>query len=165
MTAPPPADTPPPTSPTVSGRPATSAFVAFRRRHHTPYHRYARTRVEDRRADTAVDDAFAELAECWDEIMRSANPAGHAWRVLHAAVAAADTGPPQAPETARDTLHRTLPPDQADAVVLHYRLGMTLTTAADLMGLEVPAVALHLIMAERALPAAAIRDLERTPAP
>ncbi|MFI1584695.1 sigma factor-like helix-turn-helix DNA-binding protein [Embleya sp. NPDC020630] len=161
MTAPPPPDNP---SPHLT-RPATSAFAAFRRRHHTPYHRYARTRVEDRRADTAVDDAFAELAACWDEIMRSANPAGHAWRVLHAAVAAADTGPPQAPETARDTLHRTLPPDQADAVVLHYRLGMTLTSTADLMGLEVPAVAVYLIMAERALPAAAIRDLERTPAP
>ncbi|MFE3202985.1 hypothetical protein [Embleya sp. NPDC059237] len=40
---------------------------------------------------------------------------------------------------------------------------MTLTTAG-LMGLDVPAAALHLVMAERALPPAAIRNLEHTPA-
>ncbi|GCD93226.1 sigma factor-like helix-turn-helix DNA-binding protein [Embleya hyalina] len=153
MTTPP----PPPDAAAAPARPATSAFAAFRRRHHDPYRRYARTRVEDRRADTAVDDAFAELAARWDEILRSANPAGHAWCVLHAAVDAADT-----PDTVRDALHRALPPDQADAVVLHYRLGMTLTTTANLMGLDVSAVAMRLVMAERALPAATIRDLERT---
>ncbi|WP_246127234.1 DUF6461 domain-containing protein [Embleya hyalina] len=40
---------------------------------------------------------------------------------------------------------------------------MTPTTTAGLMGLDVPAVAPHLVMAERALPPAAIRDVERTP--
>ncbi|WP_331773305.1 hypothetical protein OG948_58975 (plasmid) [Embleya sp. NBC_00888] len=141
---------------------ASAAFTAFRLRHHAPYLRYAHTRVADHhRADTAVERAFAELAARWEEILRTANPNGYAWNVLTEAVDAAAT---RAPDTrpARDLLHHALPPEQLDALVLHYRLGMTLTSTADLMGVDAPTVALHLVLAEKALPAAMIRDLERT---
>ncbi|MFF7249936.1 sigma factor-like helix-turn-helix DNA-binding protein [Embleya sp. NPDC008237] len=150
MTASPPA---PPTT--------RAAFTAFRLRHHHPYHRYAHTRVEDRhRAAAAVEGAFDELAARWDEILRTANPARDAWRVLTAAVTAAAGSRDRAGRPLRD-LARALPPEQVDALVLHYRLGMTLTTTADLIGVDAPTVALRLVLAERALPAAMIRDLER----
>lgn len=34
-----------------------------------------------------------ERAECWDELLRSANPAGRAWRVLHTTLAAVRDAP------------------------------------------------------------------------
>ncbi|QLH19327.1 hypothetical protein HYQ63_00310 [Streptomyces sp. Rer75] len=37
-------------------------------------------------------------------------------------------------------------------MLLHYRLGMTLIEAADLMGIDPSALAAHLLMAERCLP-------------
>ncbi|MFD8381745.1 hypothetical protein ACFV2X_24975 [Streptomyces sp. NPDC059679] len=49
-------------------------------------------------------------------------------------------------------LYGVLPTEQADAVVLHYRLSMTLTEAADLMGIDPSVLASHLLMAERCIP-------------
>ncbi|MYW06067.1 hypothetical protein [Streptomyces sp. SID3343] len=112
-----------------------------------------------------VDGVFDELAEGWAEFLRGPNPRRRAWEMLRVAVAgvAAARGGPDTRESGGrvDALHRVLPSAQADAVLVHYRLGLTLTSAADLMGTEPSAVALDLVLAERALSSAAIRELER----
>lgn len=136
-------------------------FGAFRHLRHGAYRRYARARIGDTaRADAAVHATFAVLAETWHRTLSGPNPDHDAWQLLTTAVAAwTDTTDEHHPR--RGVLHRTLPPSRADALVLHYRLGMTLTSAADLMGTDTSHVALELVLAERALPAAVVADLER----
>ncbi|MGW1996329.1 hypothetical protein [Embleya sp. NPDC001921] len=136
-------------------------FAAFCLLHRARWAQYARLRVGDRvRGDRAVQSAVAELAVNWADMLRGPNPTAGAWRILGRAVTRAP-GPTPAP--ARDTLHDALPWPQADAVLLHYRLGLTLTATADLMGTDPPEVAAHLVAAERTLPTAMVKTLERDP--
>jgi hypothetical protein len=103
---------------------------------------------------------FDELADGCEEFLRGPNPRLRAWDMLRVAVARAGHGTRGAGAQI-DGLHRVLPPAQADAALRHYRLGLTLTSAAELLGTEPPAVALDLVLAERTLSSAAVRDLER----
>jgi len=156
----------PPTASPISGRPDPTPrrgardaldFSAFCLLHRARWAQYAGLRVGDRaRGERAVQSAFAELATNWGDILRGPNPTARAWRILGRAVSRYHAAVP-------DSLHDTLPPPQADAVVLHYRLGMTLTATADLMGTDPPEVAAHLVLAERALPTDVVRALERGP--
>ncbi|MGW9210623.1 hypothetical protein ACWGR4_27000 [Embleya sp. NPDC055664] len=132
-------------------------FAAFCLLHRARWAQYARHRVGDPvRGERAVRSAVAELAGTWADMLRGPNPTAGAWRILGRAVTASHT-------PARGTLYDALPWPQADAVVLHYRLGMTLTAAADLMGTDPPEVAAQLVLAERSLPTAVVRTLERRP--
>ncbi|MFI1583875.1 hypothetical protein [Embleya sp. NPDC020630] len=154
-----------PESDRADGEPAGSGgsagapidFAAFCLLHRARWAQYARHRVGDPvRGERAVQSAVAELAGTWADMLRGPNPTAGAWRILGRAVTAS-----HAP--ARGTLYDALPWPQADAVVLHYRLGMTLTAAADLMGTDPPEVAAQLVLAERSLPTAVVRTLERRP--
>ncbi|WP_331765876.1 sigma factor-like helix-turn-helix DNA-binding protein [Embleya sp. NBC_00896] len=156
----------PPPTPHGPGRPTLTTaggvrdpldFSAFCLLHRARWAQYARLRVGDRtRGERAVQSAFAELATHWGDILRGPNPTAGAWRILGRAVTRSHAAGP-------DSLHGALPPSQADAVVLHYRLGMTLTATADLMGTDPPEVAAHLVLAERSLPTHVVRTLERRP--
>ncbi|MFF7243473.1 hypothetical protein ACFZBU_06185 [Embleya sp. NPDC008237] len=132
-------------------------FAAFCLLHRARWAQYARLRVGDPvRGERAVQSAVAELATNWADILRGPNPTAGAWRILGRAVAGS-------PGPAPDSLHEALPSPQADAVMLHYRLGMTLTATADLMGTDPPEVAAQLVLAERSLPTDVVKALERGP--
>ncbi len=126
-------------------------YAGFRQLYRDRYLRYARLRVGDA-ADAAVSAAFGHLADQWPRVMGSEiRPAAYSWRLLGGCVAAVGTDGAGTAD-ATGGLYGVLPAEQADAVLLHYRLGMTLTEAADLMGVDPSALAAHLLMAERRLP-------------
>ncbi|WP_331733728.1 hypothetical protein OG948_60250 (plasmid) [Embleya sp. NBC_00888] len=126
--------------------------------HREPWRRYARVRLGDEEEGTRVaDDALGRLAGAWDGLMRDANPTALAWDRLCREVGA------HRPTRHGDRAHRLLPAREADAVVLHYRLGLTLTAAAALMGTDVPEVAARLVLAERRLPQPTVRALTHRP--
>ncbi|MGC0419017.1 hypothetical protein [Embleya sp. AB8] len=136
---------------------ASLDFIAFCLLHRARWAQYAGVRMGDPvRGEWAVRSAVAELATNWADILRGPNPAAGAWRILGRTVTRS-----RAP--ARDTLHDALPWPQADAVVLHYRLGMTLTATAELMGADPPEIAAHLVLAERSLPTDVVKTLGRRP--
>ncbi|QKV90438.1 sigma-70 region 4 domain-containing protein [Streptomyces sp. NA02950] len=95
--------------------------------------------------------AFDSLGCRWPEALSSACPAAFSWRLLGRCVSEADRAEGAADESLGG-LYGVLPAEQADAVLLHYRLGMTLTAGADLMGISSSVMAAHLLMAERSLP-------------
>ncbi|MEU0936867.1 MULTISPECIES: hypothetical protein [unclassified Embleya] len=133
-------------------------FAAFCLLYRPRWAQYARLRVGDPiRGERAVQSAVAELATNWPDILRGPKPTAGAWRILGRAV----TG---SPGPVSNPLHDALPWPQADAVLLHYRLGLTLTATADLMGAEPPEVAAHLVSAERSLPTDVVKALGRGPA-
>ncbi|MCP9211470.1 hypothetical protein [Streptomyces cucumeris] len=125
-------------------------YCAFRQMHRDSYLRYARVRVGDR-GTAVVGDVFDSLGCRWPEVLRSACPAAFSWRLLSRCVSEADRATGAADE-GLEGLYGALPAEQADAVLLHYRLGMTLTAGADLMGIGSSVMAAHLLMAERSLP-------------
>ncbi|MEV0636401.1 hypothetical protein AB0I77_15810 [Streptomyces sp. NPDC050619] len=108
------------------GMPA--AFAAFCLRHLDVYTRYVAVRVGDeRQARMLVQAALGDLAMVWAEALESPSPSALAWRLLVARTSrAAVAGGPE--------LYRVLPARQADAVLLHYRLGLPAAMAADVMG-------------------------------
>ncbi|MBO8187659.1 hypothetical protein [Streptomyces spirodelae] len=58
-------------------------FAAFCALYRQRYLEYAHSRLSDaRRADSAVRQALAELAEQWDQALRSPHTNAYAWRVL-----------------------------------------------------------------------------------
>jgi DNA-directed RNA polymerase specialized sigma24 family protein len=108
------------------GMPA--AFAAFCLRHLDVYTRYAAVRIGDeRQARMLVQAAFGDLAMLWAEALESPSPSALAWRLLAARTSRAASGDGA-------ELYRVLPARQADAVLLHYRLGLSAATAADVMG-------------------------------
>ncbi|MFJ9591045.1 hypothetical protein [Streptomyces acidicola] len=108
------------------GMPA--AFAAFCLRHLDVYNRYAAVRVGDeQRARMLVQAALGDLAMMWAEALESPSPSALAWRLLATRTGGAvAAGGPE--------LYRILPAQQADAVLLHYRLGLPAARAADVMG-------------------------------
>ncbi|MGW9211031.1 hypothetical protein ACWGR4_29105 [Embleya sp. NPDC055664] len=101
---------------------------------------------------------FAGLAGQWPQVLRGPNPAADAWHLLGLAVEAVGGVP--VPGSTEETLYEVLPTREADAVALHYLLGMTLTSAAELTGDEASTVAARVLAAERALPVRVVRALE-----
>ncbi|QNJ43375.1 sigma-70 region 4 domain-containing protein [Streptomyces buecherae] len=125
-------------------------YTAFCLRHQELYHRYSRVRLRHEAASRdAVAAALGDLALNWDGALRSACLPAVAWRLLRARVqAAARASDPRPP----DTLHRAWPPDQADALILRYRLSLTTDQSAQLMGVDPAVIATHLRTALRDLP-------------
>ncbi|MEV5513901.1 hypothetical protein AB0L50_13370 [Streptomyces flaveolus] len=92
------------------------------------YTRYAALRVgEVPQAQVLVQATLGDLAMAWTEALQSPSPSALAWRLLtgRANRAAAGRSP---------SLYNVLPPPQADAVLLRYRLGLDEARAAEVMG-------------------------------
>ncbi|MFD3580810.1 sigma factor-like helix-turn-helix DNA-binding protein [Streptomyces sp. NPDC058644] len=126
-------------------------YTAFRQLHQEPYLRFACERLRDRQASGQVVEAvFGHLEADWPAVISSPRPAAVAWQLLDSLIAAALRA-----RAARggDIVHRVLPPAQADVVILRCRLRLSQAEAAEVMGVEEPAVASHLRMAERTIPA------------
>lgn len=137
-------------------RPDLAVFCEARR---ARYEEYARLRTGDRALGVeTVGAVFAGLAGQWPQVLRGPNPASDAWRLLGVAIQAVGGVP--VPGSTEETLYEVLPTREADAVALHYLLGMTLTSAAELTGDEASTVAARVLAAERALPARVVRALE-----
>lgn len=108
------------------GMPA--AFAAFCSGHLDVYIRYAAVRVGDeRQAQMLVQAALGDLAMMWAEALQSPSPSALAWRLLVARTS-------RAKAAGGLDLYRVLPARQADAVLLHYRLGLPAARAASVMG-------------------------------
>ncbi|WP_395296017.1 hypothetical protein ACF9IK_23045 [Kitasatospora hibisci] len=68
-------------------------FAAFCELHRPRYLSYARVWLPERaEAAAAVQQAFAEIAVHWRELLGSSNPTAHAWQILRETVAAHSTG-------------------------------------------------------------------------
>ncbi|MET9437539.1 hypothetical protein [Streptomyces sp. NPDC006551] len=116
----------PKTGPQVLEIGLPTAFAAFCMRHMDTYTRYTAVRTGDPHAANALVSAvLGDLAMAWTEVLRSPSPSALAWRLLstRAGRDATAAGP-----------HRVLPAAQADAVLLHYRLGLPAEQAAEVMG-------------------------------
>ena len=103
-----------------------NAFAAFCMRHMDTYTRYTTVRTGDpRTANALVRAVLGDLAMTWMEVLQSPSPSALAWRLLstRAGRDAMSAGP-----------HKVLPATQADAVLLHYRLGLPAEQAAEVMG-------------------------------
>ncbi|WP_421107021.1 sigma factor-like helix-turn-helix DNA-binding protein [Streptomyces sp. NEAU-S77] len=126
-------------------------YAGFCQLYRDRYLRYAHLRVGDAAA-AAVGAAFEYLASEWSTVLGSGTrPAAYSWELLGRCVDAVGMDGLGTAD-ATGGLYSALPTEQADAVLLHYQLGMTLTEAADLIGVDPSALAAHLLMAERRLP-------------
>lgn len=104
------------------------SFVAFCLRNGELYQRYAAVHVgAGPGARRLVEAVLGDLAMRWWEILSEPSPAAASWRVLAARV----SGVSRSSRT-----YELLDARRADAVVLRYRLGLPVETAADLMGIE-----------------------------
>ncbi|EFL24954.1 hypothetical protein SSOG_04668 [Streptomyces himastatinicus ATCC 53653] len=109
----------------------------------------------------AVDTTFGIVASRWGNLLREPRPEAGAWRQLRVQVRTASRDSCRR-DPAVDWLYDSLPDELADTVVLHCRLGMPVKAVADLMGVDPPGVACHLLAAMRQLPAAALERLEES---
>ncbi|MFF2718960.1 hypothetical protein [Streptomyces sp. NPDC058011] len=126
--------------------PLLLGYRAFCLRNENRYVQYARARsLEPVRAGAVVESVLQALVEQWPRIIRSDRPASEAWEMLVSRVAAAAREARRAGSgCGRDTVHHALSGQEADVVLLRYRLSLSASQTADLMGLEVPQVMVSL---------------------
>lgn len=133
-----------------------AAFVQLHRMH---YLSYARARLLDEAASrAAVGSAFSAVTGRWHELLRNARPAADAWQHLRAETEEAGRGA-GGQDPAVGLLYGTLPQDIADTTLLRWRLSMAPEAIADLMGVDLPAVTVSLLTAQRQFPHTALRQL------
>ncbi|MFC4328109.1 hypothetical protein ACFPC0_09725 [Streptomyces andamanensis] len=123
-------------------------YAAFRDLHLDWYLRYAYVRTgEWTKATDCVEAVFDALSAGWAEALRSDCPAAQAWQLLrdYAGERTVCT------EGHSWSIHCLLHEAQADTVLLHHRLGLSVARTADLMGLRDHAVRALLCSAQRAL--------------
>ncbi|GAA1383726.1 hypothetical protein GCM10009639_04350 [Kitasatospora putterlickiae] len=136
------------------GEPAVPLeFAAFCELHRPRYLSYARVWLPDPdRAAGAVQQAFAEIAVQWRELLGSSNPTAHAWQILRDTVGyhTRQSGPPSGrPETqdrpeAQDRPNaqdRPGRPADDDLAILHYVVGLAAPEIADVIGTDTASVA------------------------
>lgn len=98
---------------------AVRAYSAFCREYGQIYRRYAGAVIGDAAVGrTLADAALQELGVQWPYALRSADPCALGWVLLRAATASRRTPTVRA-------LQRALRPQEVDALVLHYRLGLS----------------------------------------
>lgn len=127
-------------------------FAAFAERNHPRYTRYVQARLaKDAHVAGAVGATLAYAREDWDWLLGQPSLAADVWeelryqvRRLSDAVSSWDADV--------STWYGGLPETSADSVLLCHRLGLPVGEAAELMGLETPAVQAGLAVACRALP-------------
>jgi DNA-directed RNA polymerase specialized sigma24 family protein len=125
----------------------TIEYAAFRQLNYAAYLDYACIRTGNReRAMRCVDIALDTLWVTWNAALRD-SPAARGWELLREQV---DDVP--ICNTAHDwTAHCILPTDQADAILLHRKLGLTVAGTAELMGMPDYAVRALLRTGDRML--------------
>ncbi|WP_326692467.1 MULTISPECIES: hypothetical protein [unclassified Streptomyces] len=109
-------------------------FAAFCALYQSRYQQYARSRLADAEtADVVVRMAFEELAQKWEQALRSPHTNAYAWRLLtrHVRTSA------QAPEEAGAAGH-SLAGHADDTRILHEDLGFSFTEATEMMGHAAP---------------------------
>jgi len=122
------------------------SYAAFCVPRREVYTRYAAARVGcPQVGEELAQAALGDLAMMWAEALQSASPAALSWNLLRSRIATS------ARHGRGSGLHRVLPGDQADAVMLRYRVGLPLRQAADLMGIGDSEMAAILRMALRRL--------------
>ncbi|WP_369374241.1 hypothetical protein [Streptomyces sp. cg36] len=131
---------------------ADLGFSAFAERNQSRYGHYVTARLSaDRRVLTVVPATLAHARRHWDWLLSRPSPAADVWEELRYQVRRQSE---QAPT--RDArvaaLYYRLPETSADSVLLCCRLGLAIREAAELMGLERPAVEAGLRVARRVLP-------------
>ncbi|MFE4971728.1 hypothetical protein ACFRAR_06380 [Kitasatospora sp. NPDC056651] len=108
-------------------------FTAFCELHRPRYLSYARVWLtEHSTAATAVQQAFAEIAVHWRELMGSSNPTAHAWEILRGTVAE---------HTRQVTSDPERHPADDDLAILHYVVGLAAPEIADVIGTDAASVA------------------------
>ena len=109
-------------------------FAAFRALYQSRYQQYARSRLADpETADIVVRMAFDELAQKWEQALRSPHTNAFAWMLLtrHIRTSA------QAPEETEAPGHS--PAGHTDDTrILHEDLGISFTEATEMMGHTAP---------------------------
>ncbi|MFB6890594.1 RNA polymerase sigma factor [Kitasatospora sp. NPDC056327] len=116
-------------------------FAAFCELHRPRYLSYARVWLPDpERAAGAVQQAFAEIAVHWRELLGSSNPTAHAWQILRSTVEehTRDSGLPSGRPEARERPGR---PVDDDLAILHYVVGLAAPEIADVIGTDTASVA------------------------
>jgi hypothetical protein len=107
-------------------------FSAFCALYQSRYQQYARSRLADpETADIVVRMAFEELAQKWEQALRSPHTNAYAWMLLarHIRTSA------QAPEEAAG---HSLAARTDDTRILHEDLGISFTEATEMMGHTAP---------------------------
>ncbi|MFB7905516.1 hypothetical protein ACFXPX_11305 [Kitasatospora sp. NPDC059146] len=108
-------------------------FAAFCELHRPRYLSYARVWLtEHAEAATAVQQAFAEIAVQWRELLTSPNPTALAWQILRGTVA--EHTPQEIPVPDRH-------PADDDLAILHYVVGLAAPEIADVIGTDTASVA------------------------
>lgn len=148
-------------APTVSPSVALG-FSAFAERNQPRYACYAKARLAaDPRASAVVRATLAFARQHWIWLLSQPSPAGDVWEELRYQVRRQTEEVPSSdmrtrydglPESEVSALYDGLPETSADSALLCCRLGLAVGEAAELMGLEPPAVAAGLVVARRNLP-------------
>ncbi|MEU3290453.1 hypothetical protein [Streptomyces longwoodensis] len=109
---------------------AVQAYAAFCRDYSQVYRRYAGAVTGDAAVGrTLADAALQELGAQWPHALRIADPCALGWVLLRAATAFRRTS------TVR-SLQCALRPQEVDALVLHYRVGLSAARAGSAMGVS-----------------------------
>ncbi|MFF8773429.1 RNA polymerase sigma factor [Kitasatospora sp. NPDC015120] len=140
--------------PPEAGEPAVPLeFAAFCELHRPRYLSYARVWLPDPdRAAGAVQQAFAEIAVQWRELLGSSNPTAHAWQILRDTVGdhTRQSGPLSGPVDERahpggqqrpGAQDRPGRPADDDLAILHYVVGLAAPEIADVIGTDTASVA------------------------
>ncbi|MFH8340684.1 hypothetical protein [Streptomyces sp. AM6-12] len=126
-----------------------AGYTAFVQLHRSGYEMYASARLGDSKlAMSVVAEVLRKAELSWDTLMLRENPLALTWRALRDSVTAART---EVRDRRADGLHRTLPDQPADAVLLCEELGMDAKAAAALMGLDEPELHMQIQAARRML--------------
>lgn len=121
-------------------------FLAFCEANRDVYLRYAQVRIEDQAEARRCVDAVLEAVELrWVAVLGSESPAARVWRFLRAEAGSFRS----LPVKSEGQLHAVLREDQADIMLLHHQLQLSLNHAAGLMGLPDPDARALLRGAER----------------
>lgn len=122
-------------------------YLAFRQLHYDTYVDYAQVRTRSRvRAVRCVENVFDRLCASWHDVLRG-SPASRAWELLsEQAGCLSDCSMGHS-----WPIHCLLEDRQADAVLLHQRLCLSVEEAANLMGVPDYTVRSLLRTADRAL--------------
>jgi hypothetical protein len=122
------------------------ALAAFRAAVGESYLRYAQARIGAERARPVLAAVWDELRARWSTVLAEDNFARCAWALLTSQLDLVG-----APDDRAQDLQAVVGSEAADAVLLHYDLGLTLTAAASLIGATPSQVAVRVLMAERQL--------------
>ncbi|WP_345945332.1 hypothetical protein SALCHL_006051 [Streptomyces albus subsp. chlorinus] len=120
-------------------------FAAFCALYQGRYLQYAHSRLADpQTAAVAVRLAFTELAEQWEQALRSPHTNAYAWQLLnrhirvHAGATAKD-GAEDVARTGESQADPSLLPEHTNGTrILHQDLGMPFVEATELMGHTTP---------------------------